>query len=177
MTMADTEKQGEQPISAGHTPDGACACASASPTSSTGHLAKRAGGATHGTQQPRRRWTLSGGILVVLALVLGLGLGLGLRNRHGHNNNSASASSSSSNVATVPLEKLVDPTQLVLHPTFDVHAPAQTREYDWTLEEIVASPAGTSKRMLVVNGISPGPLIEANLGDRIVVNVYNKMPK
>jgi iron transport multicopper oxidase len=53
-----------------------------------------------------------------------------------------------------------------LSSSFDVNAPAQSREFNWTLSEIISDPAGTSKNMLVVNGISPGPTVEANIGDR-----------
>ncbi|KAI0325354.1 hypothetical protein GY45DRAFT_1261010 [Cubamyces sp. BRFM 1775] len=51
-----------------------------------------------------------------------------------------------------------------------------TRTYDFVVEERAGAPDGVQKRMLVVNGQFPGPTIEANTGDRIVVNVTNKMP-
>lgn len=112
-------------------------------------------------------------IILVLGLALGLGLGLGLK----HRKHSAASGSSSSNFQNIPRSQLVDPSQFVLSPSFNVNAPPQQREYNWTLTEIVSDPAGVSKTMLVVNGISPGPTIEANVGDSIVVHVTNNMSK
>lgn len=51
-----------------------------------------------------------------------------------------------------------------------------TRHYDFVVEEAIGAPDGVEKLMLVVNGQFPGPTIEANAGDRIVVNVTNKLP-
>lgn len=39
----------------------------------------------------------------------------------------------------------------------------------------MGAPDGVEKLMLVVNGQYPGPTIEANPEDRILVNVTNKM--
>lgn len=104
-------------------------------------------------------------IIVVLVLALGLGLGLGLKpDKH----NSVTAPSG---VKQVPRSKLVDPSQFVLSPSFNINSPAQSREFNWTLSEINSSPAGITKNMLVVNGISPGPTVEANIGDRHVAHI------
>ena len=109
-------------------------------------------------------------IILVLGLALGLGLGLGLK----HQKNTTA---STSNLQRVPRSQLVDPSQFVLSPSFNVNTPPQKREYNWTLSEIISDPAGISKPMLVVNGISPGPTIEANMGDSVVVHVTNNMSK
>ncbi|EKM55004.1 uncharacterized protein PHACADRAFT_60261, partial [Phanerochaete carnosa HHB-10118-sp] len=53
--------------------------------------------------------------------------------------------------------------------------PAQTRSYDFVISQVQGAPDGVSKPMLVVNGMYPGPTIEANQGDRIVVNVTNTL--
>lgn len=58
---------------------------------------------------------------------------------------------------------------------FTVSTEPTTRTYNWTLSEVVAAPGAVSKTMLVINGQSPGPVIEANLGDRIIVNIHNDM--
>ncbi|KAL6309474.1 multicopper oxidase [Sparassis latifolia] len=57
-----------------------------------------------------------------------------------------------------------------------VNEETTTRYYNWTVTQATGAPDGFSKPMLVVNGIFPGPTIEANEGDRIVVNVTNMMP-
>ncbi|KAI1342548.1 putative multicopper oxidase [Xylariaceae sp. FL0016] len=62
----------------------------------------------------------------------------------------------------------------ILDPDWDFLAPSQTRTYDWIVEERDGSPDGVNKRMTVINGQFPGPLIEINEGDIVVVNVMNK---
>lgn len=122
-------------------------------------------------------------ILSVLALALGLGLGLGLK--HKDKSQSDAAASSTANMAPgataadlafIPRDRLADPSQLTLNPTWDRFAPPQDRVYNWTLTQVLSNPAGTTKQMRLVNGLYPGPLIEANMGDRIIVHVENKMP-
>ncbi|KAF8306373.1 hypothetical protein DL93DRAFT_2088718 [Clavulina sp. PMI_390] len=68
-----------------------------------------------------------------------------------------------------------DPTRFHLNPNWDRNAPPTTRVYNWTVSERWAKPGHFAKRMVVVNGISPGPTIEANFGDTIIVNVVNKL--
>lgn len=118
-------------------------------------------------QSRSRRWPILGtivAILCVLGLALGLGLGLGLK----HKTHATSTANSYSIVKTVLRDQLVDPSQFILSPSFDINAPPQPREYNWTISEIYANPTGTFKNMLVVNDMSPGPTIEANIGDKYV---------
>ncbi|SNX83691.1 related to FET5 - multicopper oxidase [Melanopsichium pennsylvanicum] len=49
----------------------------------------------------------------------------------------------------------------------------RTREFDWTLTYGRSAPDGFLKKRILINGASPGPLIEANEGDTIVVHVKN----
>jgi hypothetical protein len=111
--------------------------------------------------------------LAVLALGLGLGLGLGLN--HHHDPASASAPGNStrpgngSAPAIVPLSQLVNASQFMLDPAFVVTSTPTTRACQWTVSEVWGAPMGVGKKMLVVNGISPGPNIEANTGDRLLV--------
>ncbi|GJE96110.1 multicopper oxidase [Phanerochaete sordida] len=53
--------------------------------------------------------------------------------------------------------------------------PPQTREYDFVVSQVEGAPDGVRKPMLVVNGVYPGPTIEANQHDRIVVKVTNML--
>lgn len=49
-----------------------------------------------------------------------------------------------------------------------------TREYHFTISEVNGvSPAGVKQNMTLINGKFPGPVIEANEGDNIVVHYYN----
>ncbi|KAK5656371.1 hypothetical protein OQA88_4751 [Cercophora sp. LCS_1] len=49
------------------------------------------------------------------------------------------------------------------------------RTYDFTVSRGVIAPDGYERDVLLVNGAFPGPLIEANWGDTIVVNVHNNI--
>lgn len=147
------------------------------------------------TQQKSRTTTALlavGALVVILGLALGLGLGLGLK--HHHHDTSASSTSPSNSAPS-----LVDSpqTNFVLGG-LQGQAP-QTRTYYFTIAEATGAPDGVSKPMLVVNGASlpssycnsgisltiwrrtrvgmfPGPTIEANQHDRLVVNVTNHLP-
>ncbi|EKM52892.1 uncharacterized protein PHACADRAFT_261563 [Phanerochaete carnosa HHB-10118-sp] len=50
-----------------------------------------------------------------------------------------------------------------------------TRTYDFVVSEMEGAPDGVTKPMLVVNGVFPGPTIEANQGDRLIIKVTNQM--
>jgi FtsP/CotA-like multicopper oxidase with cupredoxin domain len=65
--------------------------------------------------------------------------------------------------------------QLDLKTGFVVSSKTQTRNYVFNITRDTAAPDGVSKSMVLVNGQSPGPLIEANTGDRIRVVVNNQM--
>nr|OQO21789.1 hypothetical protein B0A51_09591 [Rachicladosporium sp. CCFEE 5018] len=57
----------------------------------------------------------------------------------------------------------------------DIPYTGMTRYYDWTVTNTTLAPDGVMTPALVVNGQFPGPLIEANWGDEIVVNVHNAL--
>ncbi|KEY73868.1 hypothetical protein S7711_06079 [Stachybotrys chartarum IBT 7711] len=67
--------------------------------------------------------------------------------------------------------------QLDLKTNFVVSNTTQVREYVFNVTRGISSPDGFSKSMILVNGQSPGPLIEANTGDTIRVVVHNNMPE
>ncbi|KAF8750789.1 Ferroxidase laccase [Rhizoctonia solani] len=67
--------------------------------------------------------------------------------------------------------------QLTLSPDFKITDKPTTRTYDWTITMQEGAPDGFYRQMIVVNGQYPGPTIEANEGDTIIVNVKNKIPK
>ncbi|KAI1738146.1 multicopper oxidase-domain-containing protein [Xylaria scruposa] len=50
-----------------------------------------------------------------------------------------------------------------------------TRRYDFNISRGVIAPDGYEKRVILVNGQFPGPLIAANWGDYIEVNVHNNI--
>lgn len=71
-------------------------------------------------------------------------------------------------------QKPVATNDYLLNPHWDVLSPPQRREFFWTIEDVVHNPDGIYRPMIVVNHQFPGPLIEANEGDTIVVHVDNQ---
>ncbi|MCJ1281285.1 hypothetical protein MMC26_000603 [Xylographa opegraphella] len=61
-----------------------------------------------------------------------------------------------------------------LDRNWDFDAPPRTREYWWTIENAELNPDGVYKSMIVINGQFPGPMINCNEGDTVIVNVKNK---
>ncbi|KAJ7182346.1 multi-copper oxidase [Mycena crocata] len=64
-----------------------------------------------------------------------------------------------------------------LHPKFVIEDTRRTRVFRWTVSEITAAPVGVQKRMVVVDGRSPGPVVEGNWDDRILVYLTNNLPE
>ncbi|GFZ52064.1 hypothetical protein JCM24511_09836 [Saitozyma sp. JCM 24511] len=68
-----------------------------------------------------------------------------------------------------------NPSIYTLSPTFQITNIPTTREYWWDLEAVGGAPDGYSRLVYAVNGQYPGPLIEANEGDTIIVHVTNHL--
>ena len=47
--------------------------------------------------------------------------------------------------------------------------------HDWTIAAADIAPDGYTRSAALVNGMFPGPLLTANKGDHIEVNVYNEL--
>ncbi|KAF2659270.1 multicopper oxidase [Lophiostoma macrostomum CBS 122681] len=62
----------------------------------------------------------------------------------------------------------------ILAPDWDFEAKPTTREYHWTIAEHDLNPDGVYRRMILINEMFPGPLIECNEGDEIIVHVHNR---
>ncbi|KAJ7106618.1 multi-copper oxidase [Mycena epipterygia] len=60
---------------------------------------------------------------------------------------------------------------------FVVESTPRTRVYRWTVSAVTGAPVGVSKPMVVVNGQSPGPIIQANYNDRILVYLTNGLAR
>lgn len=76
----------------------------------------------------------------------------------------------------VPLAQLINRTELDLRTGFVVAREPAVRAYEFNISHGLAAPDGVWKPMLLANGQSPGPLIEANVGDTIRVMVRNLLP-
>lgn len=62
----------------------------------------------------------------------------------------------------------------ILDPSWNPAASPRRREYEWTVQDHMHNPDGIYRPMILVNNQYPGPLIEANEGDTIVVHVQNQ---
>ncbi|GAA5908699.1 hypothetical protein JCM5296_002680 [Sporobolomyces johnsonii] len=94
---------------------------------------------------------------------------------------STTATTSSSTITTSSATRLPTvtskPSELRLSPTWNISDVPRIREHYWTISEATGAPDGFERTMLVVNDQFPGPLIEANEGDTIVVHVQNLLPQ
>ena len=64
--------------------------------------------------------------------------------------------------------------EYILDPAWNVDAVRAVREYIWTIVDIVGNPDGVFRPMLTINGQFPGPMIECNEGDTLVIEVDNQ---
>ncbi|KAJ4473007.1 multicopper oxidase-domain-containing protein [Lentinula aciculospora] len=64
-------------------------------------------------------------------------------------------------------------SRFLLFPTSYSSRSETTTILNFTLAEEVLSPNGVQKTVFTINGLFPGPTIEARSGDLLVVNVYN----
>lgn len=62
---------------------------------------------------------------------------------------------------------------LALDAAFDTHAPPQERYYNWTIARDIRAPDGIPRLMYTINNNFPGPTIEANQGDTLIIHIRN----
>ena len=62
----------------------------------------------------------------------------------------------------------------VLSNDWDYGTGPTRREYQWTITDVESNPDGVYRPMMVINSQFPGPLVEVNEGDTIVVHVDNQ---
>ncbi|KAM0550243.1 hypothetical protein ACHAPJ_009092 [Fusarium lateritium] len=70
--------------------------------------------------------------------------------------------------------QLRDTDEYILSPSWKFNARPTTREYFWTINSATLNPDGVYRPMLLINNQYPGPLVECNEGDTIVVHVKNR---
>lgn len=117
-------------------------------------------------------------VIVVLGIALGVGLGVGLKKHH---NNGSSTSLKPGN--TSDIHNVVSRPALLgdldrwqgSKRNFVISSTPTTRTFNWTIDQALAAPGAMQKPVITINGNSPGPVLEANLGDQVIVNVYNNM--
>lgn len=87
---------------------------------------------------------------------------------------STTTSESSSSIPTLTTPVPNNAEKYILTNNWDYNAPPQRREYHWTVAEKELNPDGVFRQMILINEEYPGPLIECNEGDTIVVHVNNQ---
>lgn len=65
-------------------------------------------------------------------------------------------------------------TDYLLDSNWDFNASPTTRHYYWTVTDMEANPDGVFRPMILINGQFPGPMIECNDGDRLVIHIDNQ---
>ncbi|OOF95289.1 multicopper oxidase [Aspergillus carbonarius ITEM 5010] len=60
-----------------------------------------------------------------------------------------------------------------LHPENHVYRNPVAQHFNWEVTADYVRPDGVLKRVYLVNGLFPGPTVEARSGDRLIINVTN----
>ncbi|WWD02112.1 hypothetical protein V865_000150 [Kwoniella europaea PYCC6329] len=68
-----------------------------------------------------------------------------------------------------------NPDSYILSSDFEITSVPSTREYWFDIGTTTANPDGYTRQIYTVNGQFPGPLIEVNQGDTLVVHVQNNL--
>lgn len=109
----------------------------------------------------RRRWTTIVTITILIACTLGLLLDFATTRRYPIG-------------VDASLARLRAEEDYILDPTWDFNAAPTTREYTWTINDHELNPDGVYRPMVLIDSTYPGPLIECNEGDELVVHVHNQ---
>ncbi|RBR18894.1 uncharacterized protein FIESC28_05816 [Fusarium coffeatum] len=67
-----------------------------------------------------------------------------------------------------------DTDEYILSPSWNVTSRPTTREHYWTLTQADFNPDGVFRPMLLINNQFPGPLIECNENDTLIIHVNNQ---
>jgi FtsP/CotA-like multicopper oxidase with cupredoxin domain len=62
-----------------------------------------------------------------------------------------------------------------LHPDEHVYREPATLEYNWSVTRNFRAPDGVKKRVYLINGVFPGPTIEARSGDTLKIHLSNNI--
>jgi FtsP/CotA-like multicopper oxidase with cupredoxin domain len=72
------------------------------------------------------------------------------------------------------LARLRPEEEYILNPTWDFNAAPTTREYTWVIQDHELNPDGVYRPMVLINATFPGPLLQVNEDDEVVVHVQNR---
>ncbi|KAK2747994.1 hypothetical protein FQN57_001585 [Myotisia sp. PD_48] len=74
-----------------------------------------------------------------------------------------------------PLPQNSLPLNPILHPDEHIFRPPTTIQLNWTITSDFRRPDRVRKHVYLINGIFPGPTVEARSGDRLIINVVNAL--
>ncbi|CAG8909727.1 unnamed protein product [Penicillium egyptiacum] len=66
--------------------------------------------------------------------------------------------------------------RIELHPEDHVNRAPATQYLDWRVTSDFRRPDGVLKRVYLINGLFPGPTVEARSGDTLIITVTNALP-
>jgi FtsP/CotA-like multicopper oxidase with cupredoxin domain len=64
---------------------------------------------------------------------------------------------------------------IILHPERHAYREPRNITLNWVISEGILAPDGVKKRVYLVNGMFPGPTIEARPQDELTINVHNSL--
>ncbi|KAJ5131343.1 CAZyme family AA1 [Penicillium bovifimosum] len=67
--------------------------------------------------------------------------------------------------------------QIELHPEDHVYREPTTQYLNWRVTSDDRRPDGVLKRVYLINGLFPGPTVEARSGDTLIITVTNALPE
>jgi hypothetical protein len=94
---------------------------------------------------------------------------------YGMSSHQCPVSSTKTSVAAVKPTSFRRPqSDYILDPHWNFKAKPKTRNYHFTIKDEEVNPDGVYRQMILINGQFPGPLIECNDGDRLVIEIENQ---
>ncbi|CAG8233852.1 unnamed protein product [Penicillium salamii] len=76
-----------------------------------------------------------------------------------------------------PNDERVTRPRIELHPEDHIYRTPVTQHLSWRVTSEYRRPDGVLKRVCLVNGLFPGPTIEARSGDTLIITVANDLPE
>ncbi|KAJ5365689.1 hypothetical protein N7517_008575, partial [Penicillium concentricum] len=71
--------------------------------------------------------------------------------------------------------KVTTRPRIELHPEDHAHRAPATQSLDWRVTSEFRRPDGVLKRVYLINGLFPGPTVEARSGDTLIITVTNAL--
>jgi FtsP/CotA-like multicopper oxidase with cupredoxin domain len=108
--------------------------------------------------EPRRRWMFLPILAILLISIFGLNVAL-----------------RPTKIKYPATAAILRPEEdYILDPAWDFGAAPTTREYTWLIEDHELNPDGVWRPMVLINSTFPGPLLQCNEWDELVVHVHNR---